>query len=485
MSRVIKESNPHHLAMRRIRRIHFIGAGGVGMAGIAEVLYSQGYVITGSDIVANTLTERLKTLGAQIFLGHHASHVEGADVVVVSSAVAEDNPEVVFAHQLHIPVVGRAQMLAELMRFSQGVAVAGTHGKTTTTSLIASILSEGELNPTFVIGGQLNSTGANAVLGSGCYFVAEADESDASFLHLNPTIAVVTNIDQDHMPTYQGEVANLKQTFLEFVHSLPFYGLAVLCIDDMGVRELLGHISCPTVTYGFHEDADYRITDFYQTGLTSHFRLLLPDQEELYLELNLPGIHNVQNAVAAIAVALDCGVCVAAIQRALQQFAGVGRRFQVYGPFDLPVGKITLVDDYGHHPCEIKMTLQAARDAWPSRRIVHVFQPHRYTRTRDLFNEFVEALKESDFVVLMEVHAAGEALIQGATATALFKSIQRKGVNIVLVRNEEQLEQTLCAILRDQDILLLQGAGSIGSVAKNFAKNKLDFLYRQLAGAAS
>ncbi|ODN43060.1 UDP-N-acetylmuramate--L-alanine ligase [Piscirickettsia litoralis] len=485
MRKVIEESNPHHLAMRRIRRIHFIGIGGVGMAGIAEVLYSQGYVITGSDIVENTLTQRLSMLGVEIFLGHRASNVEGADVVVVSSAVAEDNPEVVLAHQLHIPVVGRAQMLAELMRFSQGVAIAGTHGKTTTTSLIASILSEGGLNPTFVIGGQLNSAGANAVLGSGRYFIAEADESDASFLHLNPTIAVVTNIDEDHMTTYQGELANLKQTFLEFVHNLPFYGLAVLCVDDLGVRELLGHISCPTVTYGFHEDADYRIADFYQTGLTSHFRLLLPDQTELKLALNLPGLHNVQNAVAAVAVALDCGVGVTAIKRALEQFAGVGRRFQVYGPFDIPAGQVTLVDDYGHHPCEIKMTLQAARDAWPSKRIVHVFQPHRYTRTRDLFNEFVEALKESDVVVLMEVHAAGEAPIQGATASALFKSIQKKGVNAVFVRSEAQLEHTLRTLLADQDILLLQGAGGIGGVVQRFVNNKLGFAYNELAGAAS
>ncbi|MEI6414987.1 MAG: UDP-N-acetylmuramate--L-alanine ligase, partial [Pseudomonadota bacterium] len=412
--------------MGRIQRLHFVGIGGAGMSGIAEVLLNLGYQVTGSDLKSNATTRRLADLGATLFLGHEAGQVQGADAVVVSSAVDETNPEVRAARQARIPVVPRAEMLAELMRFHYGIAVAGTHGKTTTTSLVTCLLAEGGLDPTFVIGGRLNSAGAHARLGTGGCLVAEADESDASFLYLQPMLAVVTNIDTDHLGTYGNDFARLRETFAEFLHHLPFYGLAVLCVDDPEVRSLLSALTRPVRTYGTRPDADIRATAIEQDGLSMRYQLAAPElaEEIVMIRLNLPGHHNVLNSLAAIAVALELGVSTVAIQRALENFQGIGRRFQTH-PLCLPDGRrVTLVDDYAHHPREVAATLAAARGAWPGRRLVLTFQPHRFTRTRDCFDDFVQVLSQVDHLVLAEVYPAGEARIPGADGRALARAIR-------------------------------------------------------------
>jgi UDP-N-acetylmuramate--alanine ligase len=461
--------------MGRIKHIHFIGVGGVGMAGIAEVLLSQGYRISGSDLVNNALTKRLHSIGADIYIGHTASNIKNADVVVRSSAVDSNNIELIAAMHSRLPIVPRAEMLGELMRFRYGIAIAGTHGKTTTTSLIASILTEEGLDPTFVIGGRLNSAGSNARLGVGRYLVAEADESDASFLYLKPMISIVTNIDADHMATYHDNFDELKQAFLKFLHRLPFYGLAVLCTDDPVVRDLLPQISRPFVTYGFTEDADFRAVDLSRRGMKTHFIAERPGKNKLEITLNLPGKHNVLNALSAIAVATELKISDGAIQRALENFAGIGRRFQVYGNFPLEKGgNITLVDDYGHHPREIAATLEAARQSWPDRRIVMVYQPHRYTRTRDLFNDFCEVLAFPDVLVLLDVYSAGEQPIEGADGASLVAAIHKQGkIDPVFVKEHRHLAAILQTILRPNDVLLMQGAGNIGALASTLAATQL------------
>ncbi|MEJ2508873.1 MAG: UDP-N-acetylmuramate--L-alanine ligase [Gammaproteobacteria bacterium] len=459
-------------AMGRIRCIHFVGIGGVGMGGIAEVMLNLGYKVTGSDMNDNAVTRHLGDLGARISLGHDPDNVAGCDVVVISSAVKADNPEVVAAREQRIPVIPRAEMLAELMRFRYGIAVAGTHGKTTTTSLIASVLAEGGLDPTFVIGGRLNSAGTHARLGASRYLVAEADESDASFLHLQPMFAVVTNIDADHMETYGGDFERLRQTFLEFLHHLPFYGLAVVCLDDPNVKGLVPAIAKPVLTYGFDEGADLRATDVRQHHTRTQFTVTRHGRGPwLEVTLNLPGAHNVLNALAAIAVAHELGVSDEAIQAALSRFEGIGRRFQVYGELASPAGSVLLVDDYGHHPREVAATLQAVRDGWPERRLVLVFQPHRYTRTRDLFEDFASVLSETDVLVLLEVYAAGEAPIAGADGRALSRAIRLRGqVDPVFVERVDELPEILAGVLQEGDILLTLGAGNIGAAAAGLGK---------------
>ncbi|MBS3803947.1 MAG: UDP-N-acetylmuramate--L-alanine ligase [Oleiphilaceae bacterium] len=458
--------------MRRIRHIHFIGIGGAGMSGIAEVLSNQGYEVSGSDLRESPVTERLRGLGITVYIGHTERNSEQADVVVVSSAVAEDNPEVAAARRRRVPIVPRAEMLAEIMRYRHGIAVAGTHGKTTTTSLIASILGEAGLDPTFVIGGKLNSAGTNAQLGGSRYLVAEADESDASFLHLTPVISVVTNIEADHMDTYGGDLGKLKQTFLDFLHNLPFYGLAVMCVDDRFVQEIMPRISRAIITYGIdNPEADYRAEGIVSAGLKTHFVVRRPgNRADLEVELRMPGRHNVLNALAAIAVATDEGVEDAAICRGLAGFAGVGRRFQVYGDYQTPNGKVTLVDDYGHHPTEIAAVIRAARDAWPGRRLVMLSQPHRYSRTRDLYEDFVKVLSDVDALLLMEVYSAGEPHVSGADSRALCRSIRQRGkLEPFYVENNDEIGQLLANILQDGDLLITQGAGDIGGVAARLA----------------
>lgn len=455
------------IAMRRMRRIHFVGIGGSGMGGIAEVLANLGYEVSGSDIAENAVTGRLQGMGVTVWIGHAAEHVASADVVVISSAVKRDNPEVLAARERRIPVVPRAEMLAELMRFRHGIAVAGTHGKTTTTSLVASLLAEAGLDPTFVIGGKLNSTASHSWLGSGDYLVAEADESDASFLYLQPMISVVTNIDADHMATYGGDFNRLRETFVEFLHHLPFYGLAVLCLDDPGVREILPKLTRSVITYGFSPAADVRARDVRHEGLQTHFVAELPGRAEgLAVTLSLAGRHNVLNALAAIAVAHELGVDDTVIQRALAKFQGIGRRFQVYGDIDTPRGRITLVDDYGHHPTEMEATLRAARAAFADRRLVLLFQPHRYTRTRDLFEDFARVLSEPDALVLLEVYAASEDPIPGADGRALARAVRTRGkVDPVFVEDLREVPGTLLGLLREGDVLLTMGAGSVGGIA--------------------
>lgn len=452
--------------MRRVRRIHFIGIGGAGMGGIAEVLANEGYAISGSDIAYNPVTDRLQAMGATIFLGHDAQQVAGASVVVVSTAIQADNPELLAARDLRIPVVRRAEMLAELMRFRHGVAVAGTHGKTTTTSLVASIYGEAELDPTFVIGGLLNSAGCNARLGTSRYLIAEADESDASFLHLQPMVSIVTNIEADHMDTYGGDFSKLEGTFVDFLHNLPFYGLAVLCIDDDVVRSLLPRIGRQSVTYGFHPEADYRVEDFHQQADHSTFRVCRPDGTCLDVQLNLPGRHNAQNAAAAIAVACEDGIEDAAILAALKKFEGVGRRFQQYGEFDTGRGRVKLVDDYGHHPSEVRATQNAVRAGWPERRLVTIYQPHRYTRTRDLYEDFVDVLSKSDVLILLEVYSAGETPIPGADSRALCRTIRSRGQEPIYVASPDEVPLVLADLMQDGDIVLTQGAGNVGALAR-------------------
>ncbi|MDN3517415.1 UDP-N-acetylmuramate--L-alanine ligase [Aquisalimonas lutea] len=454
--------------MGRVRSIHFVGIGGAGMGGIAEVLLNLGYRISGSDLRGNPVTQRLESLGASIAMGHAREHVAGADAVVVSSAVGEDNPEVQAAREGRIPVVPRAEMLAELMRFRYGVAVAGTHGKTTTTSLVASVLAEGGLDPTFVIGGRLTSAGTNARLGESQFLVAEADESDASFLYLQPMIAAVTNIDADHLGTYGGDFQRLRSTFLEFLHHIPFYGLAVLCLDDPEVAALAPEVTRPVRTYGVDSAADLRAFDIRQQGAQTHFRVRMNgDADTLDVRLNLPGRHNVLNALAAITIADELGVDRDAIVRALDEFQGIGRRFQSYGELPLPGGGHALVvDDYGHHPSEIRAVLEAVRSGWPDRRLVLAFQPHRYSRTRDLFDDFARVLGEADALVVTEVHAAGEEPVAGADGRSLCAAMRaRGGVQPVFVETIDELVATLPGVLRGGDILLTLGAGSIGGAA--------------------
>jgi len=458
--------------MRRIRGIHFIGVGGAGMSGIAEVLKNQGYEVSGSDIKESLVTDRLRAMGIQVYIGHREENSANADVVVVSSAVSSDNPEVVSARSRRVPIVPRAEMLAEIMRYRHGIAVAGTHGKTTTTSLIASVFGEAGLDPTFVIGGKLNSAGTNAKLGGSRYLVAEADESDASFLHLTPTISVVTNIEADHMETYGGDIEKLKQTFVDFLHNLPFYGIAVMCVDDPYVQEIIPRISRAIITYGIdNPDADYRAENISSDGLKTRFVVRRPgDRPDLDVELKMPGRHNVLNALAVIAVATDEGVDDKAICRGLAGFAGVGRRFQVYGEYQTSKAQATLVDDYGHHPTEVEAVIKAARGAWPDRRIVMLYQPHRFTRTRDLYEDFVRVLSEVDGLLLMDVYSAGEAAIPGADGRALCRSIRQRGnVEPVFVEDNQEIENLLEKILQDGDLLITQGAGDIGGVAARLA----------------
>jgi len=450
----------------KVRRIHFVGIGGSGMSGIAEVLLNLGYQVSGSDLAENAVTRRLAELGAKIALAHAAANVDGADAVVVSTAVGSDNPEVMAARAKRVPIVPRALMLAELMRLKQGVAIAGTHGKTTTTSLVASVLAEGGLDPTFVIGGRLNAAGSNARLGSGEFIVVEADESDASFLHLQPVLAVVTNIDTDHMETYQHDFARLKQAFVQFLQNLPFYGSAILCVDDPNVREILPFVSKPVVTYGFAAEAAVRADAVEHAAGTMRFRALRDKAAPLEVTLNLPGRHNVQNALAAIAVATELQVPDAAIQQALADFHGVGRRFQRCGEAALAGGgHFTLIDDYGHHPAEMTATLAAARGAFPGRRIVLAFQPHRYTRTRDLFEDFVRVLSTADALVLAEVYPAGEAPIVAADGRSLARAVRVAGkVEPVFVDDISQMADAIRRVARDGDVVLTMGAGSIGNV---------------------
>jgi UDP-N-acetylmuramate--alanine ligase len=457
----------------KVRRIHFVGIGGSGMSGIAEVLINLGYEVSGSDLAENAATRRLRQLGAAIALQHSAEQVAGADAVVISTAVRADNPEVTAARTRRIPVVPRALMLAELMRLKQGVAIAGTHGKTTTTSLVASVLAEGGLDPTFVIGGRLNAAGSNARLGAGEFIVVEADESDASFLHLQPVIAVVTNIDADHMDTYQHDFARLKQAFVAFLQNLPFYGSAVLCLDDAHVREILPFVSKPVTTYGFAADAAVRAEGVEHAGGAMRFAALREGRPALAVTLNLPGLHNVQNALAAIAVATEIGVSDGAIQKALAEFHGVGRRFQRWGDVACEGGHFTLVDDYGHHPAEMAATLAAARGAFPGRRVLLAFQPHRFTRTRDLFEDFVQVLSRADALVLAEVYAAGEAPIVAADGRALARAVRVAGnVEPVFVEEIAQLAAAIRRVARPGDVVLTMGAGSIGSVAAELARRE-------------
>ncbi len=453
--------------MHKIRRIHFVGIGGAGMCGIAEVMRNEGYAVSGSDIARSANTKRLADLGCEIFIGHKASNVEGASVVVVSSAIKKDNPEVEAARLLHVPVVRRAEMLGELMRFRYGIAVCGTHGKTTTTSLIASIFAEAGLDPTFVIGGLLNSAGTNARLGQGRYLIAEADESDASFLHLQPMLTVVTNIEPDHLGTYGGDFNRLRETFVEFLHNLPFYGVAVLCIDCQSVRDILPEVGRAIVTYGTSEDADFRVENFREEGMGSTFTIARRSGRPLEVRLPIPGIHMAKNAAAAAAVACEEGIPDEAIVKALGSFSGVGRRFQCYGDFITPKGKVTLVDDYGHHPTEVAATLAAARLAFPGRKILMVFQPHRYTRTRDLYEDFVKVLQEPDKLVMLEVYPAGEDPIPGADARHLCRSIRAQSDREpAYAADPSEIPGIVEKLAGDGDVVLTQGAGNVTAVAR-------------------
>jgi UDP-N-acetylmuramate--alanine ligase len=465
--------------MRRIRRIHMIGIGGAGMSGIAEVLVNLGYDVSGSDIRASAVTSRLEAKGIRVCIGHVESNIGNADVVVTSSAVDERNPEVQAARQARVPVVPRAEMLAELMRYRHGIAVAGTHGKTTTTSLIANVFAEAGLDPTFVIGGLVNSVGSNAQLGASRFLIAEADESDASFLHLQPMVAVVTNIEADHMDTYGGDFAVLRRTYVEFLHNLPFYGMAVLCVDDPVIREMLPEVGRPLLTYGFAADADYRIDSVVKEGLTTRFEIHrrggLPP---LALSLNMPGTHNVLNAAAAVAVACDEGLDEVAIQRGLAGFAGVGRRFTRMGELHLPAGVAQLVDDYGHHPTEVRATLESARQVWPERRLVMIYQPHRYTRTRDLYEDFVAVLSRCDVLLLLDVYAAGEEPIPGADSRSLARSIRQRGqLEPIFVERPEDVPAVLRGVVGEGDVVITQGAGNIGRLAQELVA--MDFLQEE------
>ncbi len=462
--------------MRRIKKIHFIGIGGAGMGGIAEVLHNQGYVITGSDLSNSKMVERLQGLGIEVVLGHHEKNITNADVVVVTSALSSNNPELVAAHQKGIPVVRRAEMLAELMRFGQGIAVAGTHGKTTTTSILASIMATANLDPTFVIGGKLNSLGANAKLGAGRYFIAEADESDASFLHLNPVIAIVTNIDRDHMTTYGGDFQKLRQVFIDFLSRLPFYGMAVINIDDPVARDIIPEIKCQVVTYGQSANADYQLMEYTQNYSQSEFTVFHKSSNSTFkLSMSMPGIHNALNALAATAVCLEEGVELKYIEQALANFSGIGRRFQVYEHLKLTNGtntstnftSFTMIDDYGHHPNEVATIINALRVGWPGKRVVMLYQPHRFTRTRDLFNDFVTVLAQVDVLILLPVYAASELPLAGASSKDLYKAIINKDFhNCYYFESFNELYNNLAIIIKSEDIVVVQGAGDISQVAE-------------------
>jgi UDP-N-acetylmuramate--alanine ligase len=453
----------------QVKQMHFVGIGGVGMAGIAEVCLNLGFEVTGSDVKRNQTIVRLEELGARIQVGHDPALVQNADVVVISSAIKQDNCEVQFAKTQRIPVIPRAEMLAELMRMRFGIAIAGTHGKTTTTSLTAAVLTQGGLDPTFVIGGRLNQVGSNARLGSGKYLVAEADESDASFLHLTPMLSVITNIDMDHMETYQGDFSKLIETYVEFINRLPFYGLAVVCLDDPNIKTLIPELSRKTLTYGFDEQADVRAVNVREEGLSSRFTVVSRNTEPFEVRLNIPGRHNVQNSLASIAVALELAIEPEAINEGLSQFGGVGRRFEVYPNRVIGGHKLTLVDDYGHHPTELNATLKTARSAFPNKRLVLVFQPHRYSRTRDLFDDFVQAMMQADLVVLSQVYAAGETPLPRFDSKALMQAMRLRGAqDLVLVEGFDELESLASDVFRDDDVVLMMGAGDIGVWAKTW-----------------
>ncbi|MCG6200363.1 UDP-N-acetylmuramate--L-alanine ligase [Psychromonas antarctica] len=461
--------------MRRVKQIHFVGIGGAGMGGIAEVLAYEGYKITGSDIAENAVVKRLRSIGVEIFIGHQQDNIYGASVVVVSTAINLENPELLAARQARIPIVRRAEMLAELMRYRHGVAVAGTHGKTTTTSLIASIYNQADLDPTFVIGGLLNSAGTNAKLGQSRYLIAEADESDASFLHLQPMVSVVTNIEADHMGTYQGDFEILKDTFVQFIQNLPFYGTAVVCLDDAVVESLIPKFARQCVTYGFHEQADIRVSAFKQTVNRSEFLVHRVNKADLKIQLNLPGKHNALNAAAAIAVAMEEDIPDQAILDALTKFEGIGRRFEQYGEFETGRGKVLLMDDYGHHPTEVQATINAVRAGWPDKRLVMAYQPHRYTRTRDLYEDFAQVLAQVDQLFLLDVYAAGETPIAGADSRSLCRTIRlRSDKEPIFVATPEALPAMLAQVIKEGDLLITQGAGNIGAVVKTLAELKLD-----------
>jgi UDP-N-acetylmuramate--alanine ligase len=452
--------------MRRINTVHFVGIGGSGMSGIAEVLLNLGYQVQGSDARDSTATRRLRSLGAAITIGHAAGNIGGADVVVASGAVPRDNPEVEAALHARIPLVARAEMLAELMRFRYSIAVAGTHGKTTTTSLIASVLSEGGEDPTFVIGGRLKSAASNARLGAGRYLVAEADESDASFTHLQPLMAVVTNIDNDHLSTHGGDFGLLKQSFVDFLHNLPFYGLAVVCLDDEHVRSIVGELGRPVLSYGLEDGADVQGGELRHAGLQTHFQVTRRGGAVLAVTLNLPGTHNVRNALAAIAVASELGIEDAAIQRALAAFPGIERRLQHVADVITAVGRITIIDDYGHHPTEVAATLEAVRHGYPERRVLLAFQPHRFTRTRDLIDDFGKALSGADVLLVTEVYAAGEVPIAGADGRAICRAVRSRGqLEPLFVEKVEELAAALKDVIKDGDVLIAMGAGNISAVA--------------------
>ncbi|TXR51998.1 UDP-N-acetylmuramate--L-alanine ligase [Reinekea thalattae] len=458
--------------MRRIKRIHFVGIGGVGMCGIAEVLLNQGYRISGSDLRESATTKRLASIGIEVFYGHQQSNVEGSDVVVVSTAVNPANEEVRWALENRVPVVRRAEMLAELMRYRHGIAVAGTHGKTTTTSLMASVMTSAEFDPTFIIGGKLNSAGSNAGLGTSRYLVAEADESDASFLHLQPMTAIVTNIDADHMSTYDGDFEKLKQTYIDFLHNVPFYGLVVLCSDDEHVQAIMPSVRRQIITYGLNEKADYRAINIQKQGVQTHFTVQRKGKSDLDVKLNMPGDHNVLNALAVIAVATDEGVQDADIVAGLAGFSGVGRRFEVHGEYQTERGNVMLVDDYGHHPKELEVTFEAIRTGWPEKRLVAVFQPHRYSRTRDLYEDFVDVLSRVDVLLLLDVYAAGETPISGADGRSLCRSIRQRGrVDPIFVEDKSTLLSILTDVLEDGDLLLTQGAGDVGNLSVKIANS--------------
>ncbi|SJN55818.1 UDP-N-acetylmuramate--L-alanine ligase [Vibrio ruber DSM 16370] len=469
--------------MRRVKCIHFVGIGGAGMSGIAEVLLNEGYQITGSDIAANTITDNLKAKGAIIHIGHQAENVAQASVVVVSSAIDMNNPELAEARERRVPIVRRAEMLAELMRFRHGIAVAGTHGKTTTTALVTQIYSEAGLDPTFVNGGLVKSAGTNARLGSSRILIAEADESDASFLHLQPMVSIVTNIEADHMDTYHGDFETLKRTFIEFLHNLPFYGQAILCIDDPVVRELIPQLSRHVVTYGFSPDADVRIENYQQRGQQGQFTVVRKGRSDLSITLNIPGRHNAMNAAAAIAVATEDDIGDEAILKAMESTQGTGRRFDHLGVFDSGRGKVMLVDDYGHHPTEVDVTIQAARSGWAEKRLVMIFQPHRYSRTRDLYDDFANVLEQVDVLIMLDVYPAGEKPIAGADGRSLCRTIRSRGkIDPIFVPDTQTLPSVLANVLQDGDLVLTQGAGDIGKVARQLASLQLNIEEMQQVG---
>lgn len=459
--------------MRRIQHLHFVGIGGSGMCGIAEVMNNQGYKVSGSDINKSLVTQRLARIGIEIFIGHDSKNIANADVIVVSSAIDRSNPEIEAALKARLPVVRRADMLGELMRYRHGIAVAGAHGKTTTTSLLTTMMAEGKLDPTYVIGGKLNASGKNAALGSSRYLIAEADESDASFLSLHPMAAIVTNIDQDHMETYDNSFDKLKAAYIQFLQNMPFYGLAVVCGDDPELYAMIDDIGRPVLTFGLEPFNDVQATDVVVEGTKTHFTVLRRDNEPLRLTLNIPGIHNVYNALAAITMASDEGVDDEAIKRALQKFEGVGRRFEQHGPIAIDDGDVLLIDDYGHHPKEVDATIKAARQSFPDKRLVMMFQPHRYSRTRDCFDDFVEVLSSVDELLLLEVYSAGESLITGADTKSLARSIRLRGEVEPTIVDKDNIATTMQRLLKANDMLITQGAGNVGQIAIDLVANNL------------